>query len=414
MKSNAKTILIIGHVWPEPNSSAAGSRMMQLIDLFLSQGMNVIFCSPALATPFSSNLKIHGIQTAHVTINDPSFDEFLRAINPDWVLFDRFMIEEKFGWRVAEICPSALRILDTEDLHCLRYARQESVKKQIQFQLNTVKNDLAKREIASILRSDVSLIISMFEFQLLKETFKIDEQFLYYLPFLIDTTTTPNPIGFDKRKHFVSIGNFLHEPNKDAVFHLNKHIWPIIRKKLPDAEVHIYGAYLPESVAKLNNSREGFLIKGRAEHAQQVITSAKVLLAPLRFGAGLKGKLLEAMQYGTPSVTTEIGAEGMTKDLLWNGYIESESGKFADSAVELYLNQEKWAQAQNNGFQLLNLLFDKELFMNKFLIRLMGIFETLQTHREMNFTGSMLMHHQLQSTKYFSRWIEEKNKKGNT
>jgi len=359
-------------------------------------------------------LKIHGIQTAHVTINDPSFDEFLRAINPDWVLFDRFMIEEKFGWRVAEICPSALRILDTEDLHCLRYARQESVKKQIQFQLNTVKNDLAKREIASILRSDVSLIISMFEFQLLKETFKIDEQFLYYLPFLIDTTTTPNPIGFDKRKHFVSIGNFLHEPNKDAVFHLNKHIWPIIRKKLPDAEVHIYGAYLPESVAKLNNSREGFLIKGRAEHAQQVITSAKVLLAPLRFGAGLKGKLLEAMQYGTPSVTTEIGAEGMTKDLLWNGYIESESGKFADSAVELYLNQEKWAQAQKNGFQLLNLLFDKELFTNKFLIRLMGIFETLQTHREMNFTGSMLMHHQLQSTKYFSRWIEEKNKKGNT
>jgi glycosyltransferase involved in cell wall biosynthesis len=413
MPSLIKKLLIIGHVWPEPNSSAAGGRMIQLIKLFLKNNIEVIFCSPASETAFSFLLKTLGITQYQIKINDSDFDNLLKEINPDVVLFDRFMTEEKFGWRVAEVCPNALRILDTEDLHCLRYARQKAVLENTEFNTELLMNDYAKREIASVMRSDISLIISSFEMNLLQSFFKIDTQLLFYLPFLIDLKTIPVFKKIEERNHFVSIGNFLHEPNKDAVLQLKKSIWPLIRKKLPKAELHIYGAYVPESILQLNNPEEKFIIKGRAEDAINVIADAKVLLAPLRFGAGLKGKLMEAMLCGTPSVTTSIGAEGMSFNSSWGGAINDEPNDFANSAVELFVDEEKWKIAQNNGLDILS-NFDSNRFETNFIKKINLLFQNLNEHRSSNFFGAMLLSNQLNSTKYFSRWIEEKNKKGNS
>lgn len=112
----------------------------------------------------------------------------------------------------------------------------------------------------------------------------------------------------------------------------------LIKKQVPEAVLNIYGAYASQKVLQLNNIKEGFLIKG-AENANEVVLKARVVLAPLRFGAGIKGKLLEAMQCGTPSVTTSIGAESMHADLSWNGFIEDNPDAFAKKAVELYHNK---------------------------------------------------------------------------
>jgi hypothetical protein len=109
-------LLIIGFVWPEPNSSAAGVRMMQLIAGFSKNGYKVVFASAAQHSDFEFPLTTLEIVTCSIKLNDNSFDEFLKAINPNSVLFDRFMIEEQFGWRVSEILPNALKMLDTEDL----------------------------------------------------------------------------------------------------------------------------------------------------------------------------------------------------------------------------------------------------------------------------------------------------------
>ena len=102
------------------------------------------------------------------------------------MIFDRFTIEEQFGWRVVEQCPNALRILDTEDLHCLRRGRRMAFKDGKAFDRSYLINDTAKREIASIFRCDMNLIISEVEMTILKEEFKVDEQLLLYLPFLIN------------------------------------------------------------------------------------------------------------------------------------------------------------------------------------------------------------------------------------
>ncbi|QKJ64953.1 glycosyltransferase [Flavobacterium sp. M31R6] len=410
-----QTLLVIGFVWPEPNSSAAGGRMLQLIDQFQQQGYAITFASPAMDSDYMVDLASLNVDKKSIALNCSSFDAFVKELNPTVVLFDRFMIEEQFGWRVAENCPDALRILDTEDLHCLRLARQKAFKAHHDFTIaDTLKEEVAKREIASILRCDLSLMISEFEIELLKTTFKVDEKLLYYLPFLLEPLsekTFEKLPSFEERNDFIFIGNFLHEPNWNAVQYLKETIWPLLRKQLPDANLNIYGAYPSQKVMQLHQPKEGFHIKGRAIDANEVVQNARIVLAPLRFGAGIKGKLIEAMQCGTPSVTTTIGAESMQGNLPWNGFVTDDADEFTQTAIQLYQDKKLWKTAQQNGIAIINQRYSRELFENDFCVKVQFLRSNLQQHRLDNFFGSLLQHHTLTSTKYMSRWIEAKNSK---
>jgi len=409
-----ETILIIGAVWVEPNSSAAGSRMMQLIELFLKENYNVVFASASQKNENALNLSTLQIEEVSIELNNTSFDLFVKGLQPSVVMFDRFMTEEQFGWRVAENFPNALRILDTEDLHFLRKVRHQQLKKTEVFTNEALlKSDDTKREIASILRCDLSLIISIYEMNLLKSVFKVDEKLLYYLPFLfdkIDEGQSKKWKTFEERKHFVFIGNFFHKPNVDAVVMLKKEIWPTIRKAIPEAEIHIYGAYVNQQIQQLHNKKEGFIIKGFAENSKEVVESGKVVLAPLRFGAGIKGKLTEAMLCGTPSVTTAIGSEGMHKNLFWNGFINDDFDQFSKAAIELYSNKSLWISSQRKGITIINQIYDKEKLESPFISKMKEIKQSLDEHRTQNFLGSLLQHQTLQATKFMSKWIEAKNK----
>src|SRR5690606_16272430 len=117
------------------------------------------------------------------------------------------------------------------------------------------------------------------------------------------------------------------------------------------AELHIYGDYAPQQILQLNNKKDGFIIKGWTENAETVMESYRVQLAPLRFGAGLKGKLLDAMRFGLPSVTTNVGAEGLFGSLPFAGKISGSNEDFINSAVKLYSDENLWKEAQHHGFQ---------------------------------------------------------------
>ncbi len=407
-------VLIIGYVWVEPNSSAAGSRMLQLIEQFLKQNWKVTFASPSHKSEKASDLNSLGIDEVLIELNNTSFDDFIKKLQPTIVVFDRFMMEEQFGWRVAENCPNALRILDTEDLHFLRKTRHQQLKKGEEFTDKALlKSDDAKREIASILRCDLSLIISTYEMELLKSVFKIAKNLLYYIPFLLDKlgeNQTKHWKPFEERSNFVFIGNFFHKPNVDAVLTLKKEIWKQIREQLPKAELHIYGAYVTQQIQQLHNLKEGFIVKGFTENAQEVVKNAKVVLAPLRFGAGIKGKLTEAMICGTPNITTSIGAEGMCDTLAWGGFIEDNFSDFALSASQLYTSKFQWKNAQLAGVEIINTIYNKEKLSLPFINKIENLLENLDAHRAQNFYGSLLQHQTLQATKYMSKWIEEKNK----
>ncbi|CAL2084153.1 Glycosyltransferase involved in cell wall biosynthesis [Tenacibaculum sp. 190524A02b] len=409
-----KQILIIGYVWVEPNSSAAGSRMLQLIELFKKNEYAVTFASPAQKSEKAIDLSELGVNEVSIVLNDSSFDIFIQELSPTVVLFDRFMMEEQFGWRVAEYCPKALRILDTEDLHFLRKVRHQKFKKgEIFEESSLLASTEAKREIASILRCDLSLIISSYEIQLLQNVFKIDKNLVYYLPFLLDKIEDAQVElwnSFEQRSNFVFIGNFLHAPNMDAVIQLKQNLWSLIRKKIPDAELHVYGAYENQQVREFHKPSEGFHFKGYVNNAQKVVEEARVVLAPLRFGAGIKGKLTEAMICGTPSITTNVGAEGMHGNLPWNGGIEENFERMAEKAVELYNNKVTWIKAQQNGVVIINSIYDKEIIGSPFISFIEDLYSRLEKHRQHNFLGNLLQHHTMQATKYMSKWIEEKNK----
>ncbi len=399
-----KHLVVIGMVIPEPASTAAGHRMLQLLDLFRTWNFRVTFLTSAQASDFSEPMEVEAIQ-----INDAHFDQRIKELAPDVILFDRYITEEQFGWRVMENCPNAVRILDTEDLHFLRSARHAAFKESRELEYSDYINSIFKRELASILRCDLSLIISEYEYELLTNMFHISSQILFYLPFL-NREITDSAIDFSQRNNFVSIGNFLHEPNWQTVLKL-KSVWKLIRARLPHAEMHIYGAYAGEKVHQLHQKKEGFLIKGRAENVSEVFDSARVLLAPIPFGAGLKGKFWESMLLGLPNVTTEVGAEGMQWNGLWNGFIANSDADFVEKAIQLYQSESDWKRAQENGYEIAKNKFDWDFFEHQLKEKLHLLLHNLQKHREANFLGQILQHHSLHSTKYMSKWIETKNSK---
>ena len=405
------SLLIIGQTFPEPTTTAAGGRMLQLIEMFTSHGYGITFASSASSSEKSFNLNSIGVTTQQIAINDSSFDDFVRQLNPTLVLFDRFITEEQFAWRVTQSCPKALKILDTEDLHFLRKARQQALKDATDVKDANIFTETAKREIASILRCDLSLIISEFEMKLLADTFAVSKEILYYLPFMVtklpDSGNFPE---FEQRTNFMTIGNLLHGPNVDSVLYLKKEIWPLIKKQLPQAQLYIYGNYAPQHILELHNQKQGFYIMGWADSVAHVMQKARVCLAPLRFGAGLKGKLLDAMLYGTPGVTTSIGAEGMYGDLLTPGVIADTPESFAELSVALYSDKIKWQQNAQRGVEIIKARYNGKAIAKDFMTRLDALKINLKLHRQSHFVGQILQHHSLQASKYLSKWIEEKNK----
>ena len=408
-------LLIIGYVWPEPNSSAAGSRMMQLIEVFQQQGFIVHFASPAETSPHTPDLTALNIQLHNIALNCSSFDQFVSDLDPKLVMFDRFMMEEQFGWRVEQQCPDALRVLDTEDLHFLRKARHQAIKLQRPYSEAELSNEQTIREVASIFRCDLTLIISEYEMELLQTRFNVPKQILCYCPFMLSQKSIESaPTSpFEQRKHFISIGNFRHEPNWDSVLQLKTEIWPRIRKLLPaehkDAELHIYGAYPAKKATQLNNPKERFLVKGWAENALEVVSQARVLLAPLRFGAGLKGKLIDAALCETPAVTSSIGSEAMYLSNI-PAVTEDQPEQFAKQAVALYCQHKQWQTLSNACLPMLNERFAFDQHSAQLISQLGAIFESLTQHRALNFTGLMLRYHSMKSTQYMSQWIEAKNR----
>jgi len=402
-------VVIIGNNIPEPNSTAAGGRMMQLISIFQEMQMEVIFCCATMPNARSVDFKSLGIAFQLIELNNDSFNHWISAIMPDFVLYDRFYIEEQYGWRVAESCPEARTILDTEDLHFLRKARQRALKEKKSFDHSFFNHPDAYREIASIKRCDLSLIISSYEMDLLKDVFQIEIHKLFYIPLLVDPDFKVIPRKFSDTQDFFHIGNFMHAPNEDAVWQLKKHIWPTIHKQLPKVKLHIYGAYPKPKHLNWHNEKEGFFVHGAVEEISEAFGHKRILLAPLRFGAGLKGKIIDSMQFGVPVVTTSIGAEGIAESDSFNGLIsESDNENFIKNAIRLYTQADLWEQKQKHGFELVQESFDESAFAKALTKR---ITELIQEPRsKISFNDQMLSYHSSQHLKFKGKWIDLKSR----
>ena len=405
-----KSLLVIGHQWPEPEATGAGVRMLWLLNGFLQKGFHIVFASAAGSGDYRVDLGKLGITEVEIQINDTSFDEFLQKQAFSHVLFDRFLTEEQFGWRVRDHLPRALLLLDTEDLHSLRYSREDAVKRAGEWSVTDwVEHPLFFREVASIFRSDLTLIISKREMELLLFEVPYLREKLVYLPFGLDKPTPEPRVDFHKRSDFVFVGNGKHAPNRDAIAHLKNEIWPRIRHGLPDAVLQVYGAYLPKQILQMDAPAQGFQVKGWAPELQPVLRNSRLLLAPLRFGAGIKGKILKAVAFDLPVMGTTIGFEGILDGHQAHPFIADSVEDFADKAVALYTNPVAWERAlalqQKAAGAHINASFDT-------LTQAMDSYPNRQRAlpRETRLIQTLLQNEAFGRLRYLSRWIEAKEK----
>ncbi len=401
-------VLIIGLVWPEPTSSAAGWRMLQLINELKKISNDIHFSCAASKSVASHPFDELDVVSHDIVLNDSSFNDFIADLIPDIVVYDRFITEEQFGWRVKQVFPNIVSVLDTEDLHFVRRARTTSFKTNTEINYDTPDTF---RELSSIYRSDLSIIISKFEYDLLINHFNIPSKQLLYLPFIeaeISKDKKDDFSDFNNRKDFMFIGNFIHEPNYQTVLQLKK-IWTFIKKRLPNTQIHIYGAYASQKVLQLNNANDGFIIKGKADDVNQIMQQYRVLVAPIPFGAGLKGKFVDGFKNGLPNVTSKIGSEGMFVE-NWGGFIAETETDFVEAVCKLYQDEAEWNRAVANGFDILNKQFSVNIWGGILKDAVLKIYENTELHRNNLFIQKILWQNGLQAVKYMSLWIEQKNK----
>lgn len=260
-------------------------------------------------------------------------------------------------------------------------------------------------------RCDLTVMISRVEVELLKQHFCLPHWQLHYLPFLVkqipDLKTLP---GFDEREHLVMIGGFKHAPNRDATIWFAEQVWPQLHTLLPGVECHVYGAYSDHAMHRLSDPATGFRVHGRTDDALATLARYRLNLAPLRFGAGQKGKILDGWLSGTPTVTTPIGAESMAPVDAWGYLLSDAADQFAATAAQLYQNETAWLGARDAGQQALASEFSYQHHATAFVERLESIAENLQEHRNRNIWGRILQRTEHRAEEFMSRWIEAKNK----
>lgn len=424
--------------------------------------------------------KISGVEWHHIKPNrSEDMKELLRNIESSSgpikaVVFDRFYAEEAFSFRIREQCPDAVHILDMQDVHSLRLGRQRIVERFDDMNIreknsrsgsadskcigliggtdlmtdNLVKEvikfgttssmleggnavvskgeDTFLRELASVHRSDLVLVCSSVELQLMERVWNVPKWKLVPAPFFCDgldqmssSSSPANTNTFAERTDFVSLGGFKHPPNVDSVRILHREIWPRIRARLPNARLHVYGAYPTNEVKSMHDERTGFIVKGRVEDLDEALLRRRVMLAPLRFGAGVKGKIVDAWRCGCPVVTTPIGAEGMTSGDVaadetscsisdWGGNIASNSNDFVDAAIWIYSNDADWEVAKTNGQTLLRQLFDGTHTLPVVESSISDALLHCKERRKHDMMRAVMWHQTARSTEYFSRWIELK------
>lgn len=421
--SQVSKALLIGYVWPEPKSSAAGRRQLDWVRFFKNRGAEVHVASQARIDLRDLSLDSLNLSLHSISANDSHFDDWVRELNPTHVVFDRFVTEEQFGWRIESVCPSAVRILDTQDLHALRRVRSEWIRAhpkaahaptdltELKFLLEHSEDFL--RELASIHRSDLTLLISSFEERLLRDAFRVELADLATLGFAYPKSEQIEGPSFAERKGFSFIGNFRHEPNLDAVQWLSREIWPKIRAERPSAEIDVFGAYTVREATALHDPKNGFYVRGHAPHSIETLSQYRALLAPLRFGAGLKGKITDAWASETPVVTTPIGAEGFidaSQTSVFGGLISHSAEEFVRDAIRIYDEEATFKAKGQSGRELLDRLFAEAEVFARFDQALNSVEASLKVRRQSAWLGRMLRREQMRSTEYFSRWIESKNK----
>lgn len=329
-----RTVLVIDHRLPTPDRDSGSVRMLAWLTLLQAGGRHVVFI-PQNATLYPQYLQPLRELNIEVLLPNSDIQALLFDLAPetDLVVLSRPDVAADYLPRIRLAMPEAVVAYDMVDFHGLRERRRHQLGAQEHRSLLRHTPLMSEMENDMLAVADVVVAISEPEAALVRSRLRTTPVVI------VPNIHAEVPIGrtFLERNGFVFVGGFDHPPNRDAVHHLVQQIWPLIRKELPHAELHLVGSQMPADIADLGGG--GVTVHGWLPDLTPVLAGSRVFLAPLRYGAGLKGKVGQAMGLGIPVVTTSIGVEGMSQAPV---VVADDALEFARLAVLLHSDGELW------------------------------------------------------------------------
>ncbi len=263
----------------------------------------------------------------------------------DLVLVQRAHFAAQQIGLVRRKCRNARVLFNTVDLHFLREQRQAETEQSVQLA------DQARRtkalEIGIMRQCDATIVISEAEREMLQK--ELPDVRIAAIPYVREVQGSAS--SFQQRRDLVFIGGFLFEPNVDALKYFADEIWPLIRLKIPDIRLMIVGSGMTPEVVRIGRI-PGIEILGFVENITPIFNRCRLSIAPLRYGAGIKGKVGTSLSHGVPCIATPVAAEGMGLEDHVNVMIGRDAAAFAAAVIEAYQDEVLWDELSVNGLTL--------------------------------------------------------------
>ncbi len=348
-------ILIVEACMITPDQDAGSVRLLNMLKILKRDGHHVTFVADNLEfqQKYVTLLQRIGVEVLHGAFAG-TVRKVLQTRGPslDAIMFCRHYIASRYVDQVRTFAPHARIIFDTIDLHFVREEREAALRKDAA--MSRAAAVTRAKELGVMKHADLTLVVSEFEKALLAEILpsaKVD-----IISLINDEAPAPRP--FDERSGILFIGGFRHPPNVDGITWYITEVLPHVRRALPDVITTIVGSNMPASLKAL--ACEGVDIKGFVENTEPLLANARVSIAPLRFGAGIKGKINEAMKYGIPVVATACAVEGMHLVPESDVLVSDNPEAFAQAIVRAYSDESLWNKLSQGGLQNVHRHFSME------------------------------------------------------
>ena len=358
--SSGKNILVIDHHLPMPDRDSGSLRMSQILKILHRLGHRLTFLPDNLADmpPYTGDLQKRGIQVIHYPYVKRVRDYLISHGRMfDVVVLSRCDFAHKHIGDVRLYAPQSRVIFDTVDLHYLREQREAQLTQDPDVLQKAQEKQV--REDSLIADANETWVVSPIEQQMLQENWP--NKSIQLVSNIVDVTEPVTP--FALRRDWLFIGGFQHRPNIDAVLFFIKEIYPLVRDRLPDAKFYIIGDKAPPEIVAMASDR--IIVAGLQRDVSSFFESVRLSVSPLRFGAGIKGKINQSMAFGVPVVATSIAVEGMNLVDHEHVLVADEPKDFARALIELYESEELWKRLSGNGISKTQELYSTDAARKK-------------------------------------------------
>jgi GT2 family glycosyltransferase len=349
---NKKTILVVDEYVPRFDKDAASRTVFQYLKLFVGLGYNVKFIGDDYHKnePYTTILGQMGIEVLYGNYYARNWKAWLKTNGQyiHFVFLSRPYIAVKYIDAIGKFT-NAKVFYYGQDLHFLREQREYEIKKEKSILRSA--NSWKKMELELMKKMDINYYPSQVEVdEIKKEDTTINVK---AIPAYLYDILPKKERDFVNTKDIMFIGGFMHQPNVDGILWYIKEIYPIIKENRPDIKTYILGSNVPEEIMKFNS--ENIVVIGYVTDEQlgEYYRNCRLAIVPLRYGAGIKGKVVEALYNQIPVVTTSIGAEGI-KGAENCMFIKNDPVDFAEEIVKVYDDYELMSKISIKETEIIN------------------------------------------------------------